>query len=485
MKIDEITQKTWKYESTRRMTYQKVRLYYLGLTRGLQEKIGAAGNTLLLYRNVNGNFLQWHDDAGLDELKGFIESVLLGDTSNRRLPALSKSIERDFAEYVKKMKRLRRNYERYSNEILIRFLRKFYDLDRKVEGAYWIVFNHFDEVLTETIRKILKHDYVLTDGEIEKQFRSLSQPHSMIPLDRERLSLLKIALLPEKKQPQILQKHHEEFTYMPMYDINYEPYSLKYFEDELAQILRSKTKEEIKLEMSKLEQKYRHSETEKFTARYHTNQKLHNLLEFYRHFSFLKEQKPYTRDKGNYYIKPLFEELARRTKLSLDDILFLTTEEIQDILFGKSTLSRKEMKRRATSSVFYGADGVINVITDPDELNKIDKILTDAHTTELKGLGVNPGKVIAPVSIVLSNRDFKSFKSGNVMVASATRPDYLPLMKKAAAVVTNEGGMLSHAAIVSREFGIPCVVGTKNATQIFENGDMVEVDADKGTVRKI
>lgn len=66
-----------------------------------------------------------------------------------------------------------------------------------------------------------------------------------------------------------------------------------------------------------------------------------------------------------------------------------------------------------------------------------------------------------------------------------TRPDFLPLMKKASAIVTNEGGIMSRAAIVSRELKIQCVVGTKRATEAFKNGGTVFVNADEGIVRKI
>jgi len=66
-----------------------------------------------------------------------------------------------------------------------------------------------------------------------------------------------------------------------------------------------------------------------------------------------------------------------------------------------------------------------------------------------------------------------------------TSPDFMPVIKKCSAIVTNLGGITSHAAIISREFGIPCIVGTKNATEILNTGDMVEVDADKGIVRII
>lgn len=64
-----------------------------------------------------------------------------------------------------------------------------------------------------------------------------------------------------------------------------------------------------------------------------------------------------------------------------------------------------------------------------------------------------------------------------------TTPDFVPAMKKAAAVITDEGGITCHAAIMSRELGIPCVIGTKIATKVLRDGDLVEVDAEKGVVR--
>lgn len=79
----------------------------------------------------------------------------------------------------------------------------------------------------------------------------------------------------------------------------------------------------------------------------------------------------------------------------------------------------------------------------------------------------------------------KKFQKGDILVSVATDPDIVPAMKKAAAIVTEQGGITSHAAIVSRELGIPCIIGTKIATRVLKDGDMVEVDANKGTVKKI
>lgn len=83
-----------------------------------------------------------------------------------------------------------------------------------------------------------------------------------------------------------------------------------------------------------------------------------------------------------------------------------------------------------------------------------------------------------------SYHDIKNVEIGNILVANTTHPTYLPAMQKAAAFVTNEGGIISHAAIVAREMKKPCIVGTKNATKILKDGDIVEVDAEKGIVKK-
>jgi len=100
----------------------------------------------------------------------------------------------------------------------------------------------------------------------------------------------------------------------------------------------------------------------------------------------------------------------------------------------------------------------------------------------LKGLGASIGLASGPVRIIRSPKD--DFEEGAVLVAELTNPSFVPLMKKAKAIVTDTGGMTSHAAIVSRELGIPCVVGTGQATAVLKDGQMVTVDGAKGVVYK-
>lgn len=104
----------------------------------------------------------------------------------------------------------------------------------------------------------------------------------------------------------------------------------------------------------------------------------------------------------------------------------------------------------------------------------------------VKGLSASPGIASGVAHVLKSEKEIDSFKKGEVLITRMTAPDWVPAMKKAKAIVTDDGGMTCHAAIVSREMGVPCVVGTgslsKKATEIIKTGDEITVDADSGSV---
>ena len=100
----------------------------------------------------------------------------------------------------------------------------------------------------------------------------------------------------------------------------------------------------------------------------------------------------------------------------------------------------------------------------------------------LRGLGAAPGTASGRVRIVAALADASTLADGDILVTHMTAPDWVPLMRKAAAIVTDSGGMTCHAAIVSRELGIPCVVGTGDATTRLRDGEEVTVDAGRGIV---
>ena len=112
--------------------------------------------------------------------------------------------------------------------------------------------------------------------------------------------------------------------------------------------------------------------------------------------------------------------------------------------------------------------------------------LTTDHKVLVKGLPASPGMAAGKCHVIIDPKDINEFQEGEVLVTTMTSPDWVPAMKKAIAIVTDAGGMTCHASIVSRELGIPCVVGTKSrsveATKVLKSGQDITIDAQNGVV---
>jgi len=125
----------------------------------------------------------------------------------------------------------------------------------------------------------------------------------------------------------------------------------------------------------------------------------------------------------------------------------------------------------------------ITTIKKDDSKKKSDEKETSGELKQiLQGYGASPGTVSGKVCIVMDVRETTKVKDGDIMVATMTNPDMVPAMKKVAGIITDEGGMTCHAAIVSRELGTPAVVGTKQATSILKDGQIVTIDGEKGLI---
>lgn len=143
-------------------------------------------------------------------------------------------------------------------------------------------------------------------------------------------------------------------------------------------------------------------------------------------------------------------------------------------------------QRKAGCAIFRGK--VYSLEELPLELKKNgleivqEKPLADKT---IQGACAYKGKVTGKITLVLNKSDIVKVTDGSIVVTEMTTPDMFHVLMKAAAIITDEGGITCHAAIIAREFKKPCVVGTRNATQMLRDGDLVEVDAEKGIIRKI
>lgn len=177
--------------------------------------------------------------------------------------------------------------------------------------------------------------------------------------------------------------------------------------------------------------------------------------------------------------------LSKPTKYRYQSLLCLTKEELRRY-FTVGTLPREpELHQRNKRAVLLRDRREFKFFTGK-QVDKIEQLVHQGSaTSSVQGLPAFGGKVSGTARIILNPSLAKSFKVGDILISGATRPEFLPIMHKAAAFVTDAGGILSHAAITAREMKKPCVIGTKIATKVFKDGDRVEVDADKRIIRKL
>jgi phosphohistidine swiveling domain-containing protein len=179
------------------------------------------------------------------------------------------------------------------------------------------------------------------------------------------------------------------------------------------------------------------------------------------------------------------QEMADKFYLSLEQSLSLRDSEIKDILSGNTLPDKDILNDRINGLVFLPYRGEKGVILTGEKYRLWKGVLEPKNISEVKGNVAFRGKVQGRVKLHLSVIGGADLPDGTVLVSGMTNPQIIPFLKNVVAIVTDEGGLTCHAAIISRELKIPCIVGTKLATQILKDGDMVEVDAEKGIVRKI
>lgn len=194
--------------------------------------------------------------------------------------------------------------------------------------------------------------------------------------------------------------------------------------------------------------------------------------------------------KAGYYVRGFIAEIARRMGITYDDTIHLWHEEVKGFLeSGRLPDMTKIMERKEKYATLL-VDGEFRVFSGKEVEGVVlreetPKAELGAPVTMLEGNTASRGRYEGAVRLVLVGKDVDKVRKGDVLVSTMTNPYYLLAMMRAKAIVCDEGGILSHAAIVSRELGIPCVVGTKNATKVLKDGDLVEVNAsgERGTVR--
>ncbi|MFH1440296.1 MAG: PEP-utilizing enzyme [Candidatus Woesearchaeota archaeon] len=416
-----------------------------------------------------------------------------------------KKIEKDYQENnikplklfadIRKLRFSKKGLSALSNEELIEKLNNVFSEAAKTVGQSHII-EPFSLTTDIMIRDMLSK-YVPDKNKLNIYLSALTNPAEKSFINHREEDLYRVSKLKyetdEEKQlkEKAMEEHINKFfwvrnTYSGRGDITIETVkeeikNLNYEEADYDEIRKNKQKliQELRLD-----------------------HELVYLLELCDFISLWQDKRKENIFRGIHAIETLLEELAIRLNIEHKLLRYISyRKEITMELFeGKIKIDgirrdiKKELEIRRKGCIFYTTPDDELILVDRDDnnndyaafhkqMNEKDKNM--AEREDLHGMCASIGVAVGRARICKKIESIRQFKQGEVLVASMTRPEFLPAMKKASAIVTDEGGLTCHAAIVSRELGIPCIIGTKTATTDFKDGDLLEVKANHGIVRML
>lgn len=391
---------------------------------------------------------------------------------------------------------VKKGLKKYSNKDIKKVLLELFKLGRKQYG-YSLLPEGLDTLSEQYYLNLLPK--IKTDKALDI-VRILSSLEKMSFLDQEKLDLLKLArkhFKDIKKACKDIEKHRDKYFWIQNNFRGAIYLDNEFFFDSLKELIKSKSLEDIKKEIKRLNNKERITLKQRadIYKKYKISKQAKSFFELVRFFALLQDDRKEDIQKLVFCIDQIFNEINKRFKIPKSDIDNYLIKDVVQILEKGIKVSKKEINRRKKaitfsyiennklkSKYFFGKDS--NFIA-----NFFKKKRKELSKKELKGFvaSLSKGKDIlikGKVRIVFDPIKDK-FNKGEILVSGMTRPEFIPLMKQAKAIVTNEGGITTHAAIISRELGIPCIIGTKVATDVLKNGDNIQLDLNTGIIKKI
>lgn len=401
---------------------------------------------------------------------------------------ITKNIELDIKKFWKIEKRLRApliKKEDVHSQKFINLFKEFNTLVVKIFAYFrttWEATSFFSE---EELKKILKLNYA--DSWEDKIIPLITATKNDL-LIKEKISWLKVLKNPTKKE---ISQHMLSFPFL-FGNIELEDDAFKIMHKRIKNDSVTALQKEINISEKRL-QKIKIEQNKIFGEINFSEAK--NIASLLQKFSLLRLELKNCWQGIHFYLFPLFNEIAHRTNLSIKDIMiYWTFKDIENFLQKKIAVTESEMQNRRYFYLLLLDKGKFNFYSGK-KAEKIKKGILDKSLpkiiNEFRGQIANRGFVRGKVKIIkfddlrIIEKVAEATKGKFILVTGMTNPNMIPLIKKAKAIVTDEGGMTCHAAIISREFNVPCIVGTRVATSVLKDDDFVEVDANKGIVKII
>ncbi|OGE74270.1 MAG: hypothetical protein A3I07_00515 [Candidatus Doudnabacteria bacterium RIFCSPLOWO2_02_FULL_42_9] len=446
--------------------------------------------------------------------KGFTLDFYVGEKDSNEV---AESIIRALLERPKFGKELDRNIISWSHKLIL-FSKKLdkLPLEKYNNKQLWKLYKDTDKLQTKLYtygwipvaadlfhnnftNKLKSYLYAVSNSkeEAEQAFVVLTTPSRKTIVADERKDFLVIhekykKFLKARTIPQHLKdaltKHAQKWGHLGyIYAGNVDPFGVDHYLKELFEL--AKTGINTKKILAKQEQylKTAREKQKKIYKKLKVSVQYKRLFENAKDFALSKLIRRNAQLLNLYFVhKTLLKEIAKRLGISRYQLQFMLQAEVKDALLN-GRIDKNILSIRLKHCVLYTEEGFETVYMGAMEKKLRSMVATkiNKNVKEFTGQTVQPGYAKGTVKIIIRAKDMPKMKQGDILVSIATDVDVVPAMKKAAAIITEQGGITSHAAIVSRELGTPCIIGTKIATKVLKDGDKVEVDANKGIVRKL
>lgn len=331
-------------------------------------------------------------------------------------------------------------------------------------------------------------------SDVFSDFEILSQAEELSAIQQEKIDLLKIVAniskdnlaLDSNKLNKYIKEHLKKYAFLGQYYFRGKPW------EKHDVLIRIKNLLSNDWQTEKIKANYfldNNKSTKKLLNKYVFSDYEKSIIILIKKISYTTNR--YDEVHAYYFYKSRFflDFVAHRIGVDYVEFIEMSYEEILDYLKNNKQASddfRKELITREKDSVLLATFGKSKIVVGQEAKYLFEQEIGQEEFKEpqaLKGNCASQGQARGRVVIFKSVKDIDKVKEGDIMVATATVPAFVPAMEKAVGIITEMGGLLSHAAIVSREMHLPCIVGVENITKILKTGDQVAMDATKGIIK--
>ena len=483
--------------------------YSFSLVRGLDEPMKSLFGFPFKYYWFNGvTGGCYYNKAELERASEKINQIVKDPSKTSKL---LETFEAWINQLIKKAQALReRNLARVRKKELANYISDFNKAYANIAALY-ITPRAMEMALFSDIKSSLK--LILS---VKRKTRRLNHYLDLLtaadPEIEERIKALKIATHIKKngfdqRARKLLSSHTQKFSFLAMYFLTDYPMTVNDFIEEINTLIKKYHSPEKELARIKKEREERRRKIKAFFDEFRPSNLFREKIRLFKKVNNLRTKRVYATSKTNFYFKPIYLEVVKRMKIPPKYHFNLTLDELEQYFKtgAKPALSTLQKRNvgwailvwKGRMRIITGFKGIIEtmerlkivpeiprgIYAPPLPKPKIKYPLRGVKS--LKGMSVFRGVVKGKAKLVESQADLKKIRMGDILVSDYATPAYLSALYKAAGMVVNEGTLTSHAALYAKALKIPTIIGTEAATEVFKDGDNIEVDAVKGIVKKI